>query len=159
MNTLILYDSQYGNTEQIAQAVAATLGSLGSVHTERVDKAGRLDLRELDLLVLGCPTQKWQPTPAMQSFLANLSPAALNGLVFACFDTRFHKPRWLTGSAARSMTKQLNKMGLLLLGPAESFFVQGQEGPLEAGELERAEIWALKLHDKIEQPAVRIYEN
>jgi len=159
MNTLILYDSQYGNTEQIAQAVAARLGSLGSVQTERVDKAGRLDLRELDLLVLGCPTQKWQPTPAMQSFLANLSPAALDGLAFACFDTRFHKPRWLTGSAARSMTKQLSKMGLRLLGPAESFFVKEQAGPLEAGELERAGIWALSLRDKIAQPAVRIDEN
>lgn len=159
MNTLILYDSQYGNTEQIAQAVAATLGSLGSVQTERVDKASRLDLRELDLLVLGCPTQKWQPTPAMQSFLANLSPATLDGLAFACFDTRFHKPRWLTGSAARSMAKQLSKMGLRLLSPAESFFVKDQEGPLEAGELERAEIWALTLRDKIVQPAVRLYEN
>ena len=75
----------------------------------------------------------------------------MGGLVVACFDTRFHQPRWLTGSAARVMAKQLSKMGFLLLGPSESFFVKGSEGPLEDGELERAEIWALALHDKIAQ--------
>ena len=80
----------------------------------------------------------------------------MSGLVVACFDTRFHKPRWLTGSAARFMAKRLSKMGFLLLGPSESFFVKGKEGPLEDGELERAEIWAFKLHDKIAQPGVMV---
>lgn len=159
MNTLILYDSQYGNTEQIAQAVAATLGSLGSVHTEHVNKQVVLICVNLICWCWVAQRRNGGLYPGDAVISGQPSPAALNGLVFACFHTRFHKPRWLTGSAARSMTKQLNKMGLLLLGPAESFFVQGQEGPLEAGELERAEIWALKLHDKIEQPAVRIYEN
>ena len=36
MNTLILYDSQYGNTERIAQAMATTLSSLSQVRVERV---------------------------------------------------------------------------------------------------------------------------
>lgn len=154
MNTLILYDSQYGNTERLAQKMAAALSSVDRVQAKRVDKTQPRELRDLDLLVLGCPTQQWRSTPAMQAFLASLSSATLGGLVVACFDTRFHKPRWLTGSAARVMAKQVSQMGLLLLEPVESFFVQSSEGPLEDGELERAKVWALALHDRIAQPGV-----
>lgn len=154
MNMLILFDSQYGNTERIAQAMADSLHSFGQVRVERVDKAQPGDLGDLDLLVLGCPTQGWRETAAMRAFLASLSSAVMRGLVVACFDTRFHKPRWLTGSAAWGMAKRLRKMGCLLLGPPESFFVKGGEGPLEDGELERAEIWALTLHDKVAQSGV-----
>ena len=45
------------------------------------------------------------------------------------------------------MAKNLQKMGVSPLVPAESFLVSGQKGPLVGGELERAAAWARTLGD------------
>ncbi len=39
MNTLVIYDSQYGNTERIARAIADTLCAFGQAQVARVDPA------------------------------------------------------------------------------------------------------------------------
>lgn len=151
MNTLIVYDSQYGNTAQIAQTIAQTLSEFGVARAEPVSKASARALQDVDLLVLGCPTQGWRPTPAMRAFLATITPAAGYGVDVACFDTRFHLPRFLTGSAAKMMVQQLRKQGVFLLTAPQSFFVTGRAGPLAEGELKRADSWARALHNRIEE--------
>jgi hypothetical protein len=103
------------------------------------------NIQGVDMLVLGCPTQGWRPTQAMQALLNSLSAERLRGIKVACFDTRFLKPRWLTGSAANVMGKRLYAQGVTLIAPPESFFVQGTEGPLIDGEVERAADWAKAL--------------
>ena len=147
MNTLVIYDSQYGNTERIAQTIADTLRAFGRVQAVRVDPAHPVSFQGMDLLILGCPTQGFRPTPAMQSFLGNVSYQSLRGLAVACFDTRIHGP---FGSAARGMVRKLQKMGVSPLLPPQSFFVKGTQGPLESGEGERATTWAQMLFDKAE---------
>jgi len=142
MNAFVIYDSTFGNTEQIARAIADTLGEQGSVRVARVGEAGTLDVEGLDLLVLGCPTQRHKPTPAVQAFLVSLPRGALQGLPAAAFDTRYRKARWLTGAAARGIAKRLRKTGASPLLPPESFFVAARLGPLEEGELQRAGDWA-----------------
>src|SRR5512146_1186916 len=74
MHALVVYDSQFGNTERIAAAVADTLRTTGEVRLAHVDPTHPLDLEGVDLLVLGCPTQGWRPTKAMQALLADLTP-------------------------------------------------------------------------------------
>lgn len=145
MKALVVYDSQYGNTERIAQAIAEALRATGEAQAMRVSAMRPEDLSGRDLLILGCPTQGWRPTPATQALLRSLSAGQLRGIGVACFDTRFQKPRWLTGSAAVVMGKRLAELGVSLLKPPESFFVQGTEGPLLNGELERAARWASAL--------------
>jgi hypothetical protein len=81
-----------------------------------------------------------------------MSPDRLQGISIACFDTRFRKARWLTGSAAGVMARILGRAGITLLIPPESFFVVGTEGPLCDGELERAAAWARMLCTRIEVP-------
>lgn len=152
MYALVIYDSQYGNTERIATAIADTLRTSGDVRAVRVTPGQPLDMQDVDLLILGSPTQGWQPTKAMQALLANLSPEQFRGRAVACFDTRFQKPRWLTGSAARTMANKFERMGVSLLVPPESFFVEHTEGPLLTGELGRAAVWARTILDKIEVP-------
>jgi|SRR6185437_717337 len=152
MNALIVYDSQFGNTERIATAIADTLRTSGDVRSLRADPAHPLDLEHVDLLILGCPTQGWRPTKAMQALLTNLSPEQLHGRAIACFDTRFQKPRWLTGSAAKVMASRFQQMGVTLLVSPESFFVKGTEGPLLPRELGRAAVWARVLFSKLETP-------
>ncbi len=150
MNALVIYDSTFGNTEQIARAISDTLGERASVGLLRVGKAGTSDLEGLDLLVLGCPTQRHKPTPAIQAFLGSIPRGSLHELPAAAFGTRYRKSRLLTGSAARSIAKKLKKAGASLLLPAESFFVVGREGPLEEGEFQRATDWAREVLKRFE---------
>jgi flavodoxin len=145
MNTLVVYDSQYGNTERIAQAIAEALHGLGQARAVRIDPSYRLDLDRIDMLIFGCPTQAWNTTAAMQAWLKALDPERLHGVALACFDTRFNKPGWLTGSAARVMVNTLKHKGLTPAVPPQSFFVDGGEGPLQEGELQRAAAWARTL--------------
>jgi hypothetical protein len=49
---------------------------------------------------------------------------------------------WKSGSAAPIIASRLKRAGASLVLPPESFFVAEREGPLEKGELERAEQWA-----------------
>ena len=150
MNALVLYDSQYGDTERIAQAIANAFGEFGEARAVRLDPGQPVELQGLDLFILGCPTQGWRPTPAIQSFLEEASSEELGGLAGACFDTRFRLPRFMTGSAARVMAARLREKGVSLLVEPESFFVKGTEGPLREGEIERASTWARQIVEEVE---------
>jgi flavodoxin len=151
MNTLVIYDSQYGNTERIAQAIADAARAYGPAQAMHVDPAHPIALEGVDMLVVGCPTQAWNATRTMRDVLQTLAPEQLSDVRIACFDTRFHKPRWLTGSAARVMAKKFREMGGALIAPPESFFVENSEGPLERGALERAATWARALAKAVEE--------
>lgn len=152
MDTLVVYDSQYGNTERIARAIADTAKAASTVRLVRVNADASPAIGQPDLLIIGSPTQGWRPTSAMQSFLSAMIAELPAGMMVACFDTRFPKPRWLTGSAARSMARTLRKAGASLVVPPESFFVDGKEGPLVAGELDRAPGWADALLARMQAP-------
>lgn len=152
MNTLIVYDSQYGNTERIALSIADTLREYGQVRAIHVDPAQPIALQGIDLLIVGSPTQGWNATPVMKSTIKHLASEQFQRMAVACFDTRFHKPRWLTGSAASMIAKDFQSAGVSLLTPPESFFVKGAEGPLETGELERSATWARMLATKVGAP-------
>jgi hypothetical protein len=82
------------------------------------------------------------PTAGMRDWLPTLPPGL--GRPAAAFDTRFDKPRWLTGSAAKSIAGRLEHHGFHLIAPPQSFFVNG-EHRLEPGQRERAEAWGTKL--------------
>ena len=150
MKTLIVYDSQFGNTEQIAQRIANALCDVGQVQMIHADPAHPLWLQGVDLLIVGSPTQVWNATTAMRSTLKNTSPQLFHHLAVACFDTRFRKSRWMTGSAALNLAKQLCAMGANLLLPPESFFVESKEGPLASWEVTRATEWALNIYQQYE---------
>jgi flavodoxin len=152
MNALVVYDSQYGNTERIAQVIADTLSEFGEARAVGLDPEQPVELEGVDMFIVGCPTQGWKPTPTIQSFLEDVSPERLRTLAVACFDTRFRLPRWMSGSAAKVMARTLQEKGVPLLVEPESFFVKGTEGPLRDGELDRADAWARMLIKEVEAP-------
>lgn len=145
MKTLVIYDSEFGNTEHIARAVAKRLSQFGPARTLRVEIADPEDLEGIDLLVLGSPTQGWRATQPFKAFIDRFPEGSMDGIPAAVFDTRYKMTEVLTGSAAKRSAKQLRKLGLELLLPPESFFVKSKEGPLFEYELERAESWAQAL--------------
>ncbi len=156
MRTLIIYDSLYGNTERIAQLVGNVLQQQGEVEVIKVG-AVRLDkLGEIDLLVIGSPTQQFRPTVAMRDFLNTIPNNFLKGKKVAVFDTRLTQAEIekspplpffvkIYGFAAQRLEKKAKQKGAQILLPGEGFFVEGMKGPLVAGEVERAKKWASEL--------------
>ncbi|HEU65913.1 MAG TPA: flavodoxin family protein [Chloroflexi bacterium] len=148
MKALIVYDSMYGNTEQIARAIA---GAIDESRVLRVDEASNSDLESINLLVIGSPTHAFRPTKPVQAFIESIPRDALKGIRVAAFDTRipagdvgkglrlFIK---IGGYAAPHIAQTLKKKGGHLIVPPEGFFVKDKEGPLKEGELERAAGWA-----------------
>lgn len=154
MDALVIYDSTFGNTAKIAQVIAGTIRLRGSVRLVAVGQVGILELEGIDLLVIGCPTQRHNATPAVRTMIESVPRGALRGVSVAAFDTRYRMPRWKSGSAARKLVRRLGRLGGSIIVPAGSFFVAGREGPLEEGEIERAEAWTLSILEKLEAQAV-----
>ena len=164
MRAAIVFDSMFGNTQQIARAIAEGLAEHGTVDLLSVDDAPARLSNDLALLVVGGPThahglsnrtsRRVNPTQAAQGatagrmglreWLAKLAEAP-RALPVATFDTRFRKPRWLTGSAAVSAARQLSRRGYPPAARPESFYVEHGPGPLLPGELDRARRWGGQL--------------
>ena len=150
MNILIIYDSVFGNTSHIAEAIAETLKGHCHVQLTAVDEADRFDLKTMDVLIVGCPTQRHGLTSGIRAYLDKIPRGTLEGLMAAAFDTRYRMSVWISGSAAWSIGRHLQRCGASLVLPPESFFVVGREGPLEEGERERAEQWAKLILERLE---------
>lgn len=141
MHAMVLYDSLFGNTEQIACAIEGVLKEDGPVALRAVSEVDVLP-PDLDLLVIGGPTQGHGVSAPMKTLLDATPPGRIDGVDVATFDTRLKWPEFLSGSAARGIAKHLTHKGARLITPPESFYVEGKEGPLAAGELDRAATWA-----------------
>jgi flavodoxin len=154
MNVTIVYDSVFGNTAKVATAIAGALEHDNSVRLTSVRDANNLDLAGVDLLIVGSPTRGFRPTPQISEFLAGLHNAH-EGLRAAAFDTRIDLEtvhpaplRWVMeagGYAAARMDEMLRDHGFAESGEFAGFLVTGTEGPLKAGEIERATEWARNL--------------
>lgn len=144
MKALIVYDSTYGNTEKIAKAIGAAL--TGEVKVLRAGEVNPAELNAFDLLVIGSPTYGGRPMPSVAELLNKIPESAIKGKNIAAFDTRIPtKLAKIFGYAADRIAKNLKEKGGNLVVPGEGFFVNGKEGPLKEGELERAASWAKEL--------------
>ena len=150
MNTLIIYDSTFGNTAQLAQAMADKLGEHGTVRIASANEAGMTEVKEIDLLLVGGPTQRHGLSPSMKTLLEGFPRRTFQGIHAGAFDTRYHMSAWKSGSASHGIASKLKRAGASLIVEPESFFVAEREGPLEEGELERAASWAEEIYQKIE---------
>ncbi len=151
MKTLIVYESKYGNTEQIAKAIGASIqGDVSLVRS--TEGAGAINGAEL--LIVGAPTYGGKPMPEMQAFLDRIPDSALTGIKTAGFDTRL-KSRFASmfGYAAPKIAEILHSKGGTQLVPPEGFIVKRSKGPLLEGELERATAWGKRISDLATQQA------
>jgi flavodoxin len=147
MKALVVYDSVFGNTEKVAQAMGDALGA----QALRVGDVKPEHLSGLDALFVGSPTRAFSPTPAIKAWLRGLPPRSLQGVKVAAFDTRASVEEVnsailtfmvkIFGYAAEPIGKRLVRKGGEMAISPEGFFVEGTEGPLREGELERAADW------------------
>jgi hypothetical protein len=163
MYALVVVESIFGNSRAVAGAIATGLAPAMTVDVVDVGMAPSQLPADLDLLVVGGPTHAHgmsrrgtrvsATTKAhgaggpvdvgIREWLAGLQ--ARPALAAAAFDTRFGKPRWLVGSAARGAARRLRKLGFRLVAPPQSFFVVGSEGPLVPEALAAAAAWGKEI--------------
>lgn len=137
---LIIYDSAYGNTKRIAEAIAETIGA--GARCIFIDDIEKVNLND-DLLIVGCPINAWHPTPKVTEFLKSLSSSQLSGVSAASFDTRIDSI--FSGNAARRIASGLKKAGAIIVAAPQGFYVKATAGPLADGEIEKAREWARSL--------------
>jgi len=155
MKVMVVYDSVFGNTEKIGQAIGAAVGSIDDVKTLRINKVKPEQVLGVDYLIVGSPTRQFNPTGAINNFLKSIPSNGLKGVNVTAFDTRIALSdinssigRFFIrtfGYAAEKMQRKLEKMGGKPIIPPEGFLVNGAEGPLKSGELERAGEWAKQI--------------
>lgn len=146
---LVIYDSFFGNTAKIAEAIGEALENTRVIKASEINKA---DLDNLEILFVGSPTRIFKASPGIMSFVKGLDKNSLSGVKAAVFDTRIPVDQTdsgflrmmikLFGYADTKIAKALVKSGAELAIKSEGFGVTGTEGPLVEGELERAQDWA-----------------
>jgi hypothetical protein len=159
---LLVYESMFGNTHRIAEAVAEGLATWIDVSVVEVSKAPREVPPDVDLVVVGGPTHAFsmsRPNTRRSAADQGADPDAAGhdgirewvstvtappGALAVAFDTKVSKPR-LPGSAARSAERRLRRRGLAPLDHARTFYVTGTDGDLVDGELDRARQWGSQL--------------
>ncbi|WP_086664228.1 flavodoxin family protein [Lentzea kentuckyensis] len=161
-HALVVYESMFGNTKEIAEAVAEGLRAAMTVEVVEVGSAPVVLSDEVGLLVVGGPTHAFSMSrPSTRADAAtkgaDKNAAAAGGLrewveqvgkgaarpSVAAFDTKVKRPM-LPGSAARAAIKLLRRAQFPVLTEAENFYVDGTAGPLIEGEPDRARNWGAK---------------
>ena len=168
MRAVVVYESMYGCTHEVADAIGEGLRSGFDVTVLPVSQASGDALAGADLVVVGGPTHAHgmsristrkaaAETAAKPGSGVRLEPGADGpGLrewfgslgryqaKAAAFDTRLHGPAALTGRASRSVARLLREHGFTMAAEPESFLVTRQEKVGE-GETGRARDWAARL--------------
>jgi flavodoxin len=143
MRSLVVYFSKFGNTQTVAQVIAETLDAAGPVRVMSTQQLTLSDLEDVDLVVMGSPTHRMNLPEAVRPVFESLPRRVLKGASVAAFDTSYKMSRWLSPfTAARKLASGLRKLGGKRIVPPETFHVEGREGPLYEGEIERARMWA-----------------
>jgi hypothetical protein len=168
MKAKVVYESMYGNTHLIAEAIAAGLGGAFDVTVIPVSRAGPEVLADADLVVVGGPTHAHGMSraatrkAAIEAASKPVSPLRIEpdaegpGLrewfdslgIYpvraAAFDTRMHAPAAFTGRASKGVARLLTAHGFAVVAEPESFLVTKQDR-LEPDELTRARDWGVSL--------------
>lgn len=168
VKSLVVFQSRFGNTENLAQQIAEGIAQAGgAAAVVDVRRIRPDDLSGCDLLVLGAPTHTFAASRqttrddavrrgaqqaagllGVREWLATLDkafPSATDRPVVAVFDTRVEIVRRHPGSSAKRAARVLRAQGFNLIVPPTSFFVADLKGRPTFGELDRARSWATRL--------------
>jgi hypothetical protein len=174
MRALVVYESMYGNTHQVAETIANGLADAADVEILTVEDATADLVRTADLVVVGGPTHAHgmsrastrkaaveaaekkpeleldpdAPGVGLREWFASLPQCSAKG---AAFDTRIDAPAFLTGRASKGIARHLRKQGFEPIVEPESFLVT-KDNILVAGEADRARSWAEAIASKLSTP-------
>lgn len=168
MKILVVYESSYGNTHLIADAIGEGLGKAADVEIVPVARAVKALVAGADLVVVGGPTHahgmsREQTRQAavdathkpgsplhldpdaegagLREWFDTLGSATTNA---AAFDTRVDAPAMLTGRASKGISRQLRRHGFREIAEPMSFLVT-KDNNLVEGQLAAARGWGEQL--------------
>lgn len=168
MKAVIVYESMYGNTRVIADAIGRGLGPENETVVVPVAEARPGLLAGADLVVVGGPTHMHGMSRAStRKGAAQAARKPGSGLTLdtgaeglglrdwfaalgqvdtaaAAFDTRLAGPGTFTGRASKGIARRLRRQGFTMADKPESFLVT-KDNQLRAGEEDRARDWGRRL--------------
>jgi hypothetical protein len=162
MRALVVHESMFGNTAEVATEIAAGLAAEGVAVTTVPVRDAPTSFDGVDLLVVGGPTHAFsmsRPSTRADAETKGADQDAAEGIGLrewidlvhgnpdtrvAVFDTKVEHPH-LPGSAGRAARKRLRGRGFHAVDPAPTFWVAGTPGPVLSGELDRARSWGTEL--------------
>lgn len=172
MRVVIAYESMFGNTRLIAEAIAKGIDFASDVRVVSVNDADGDMVGNADLLIVGGPTHAHgMSRPTTRKSAADIAAKPKSTVVLepyaqgkgvrewldavgpikaraAAFDTRMKGPRFLTGSAAKGIARRLERTGALVIEEPVSFFVT-KDNTLRDGEEEQATEWGQELAETL----------
>lgn len=176
MRVVIVYESMFGCTHAVADAIAAGFDPTDSVVVLPVAEATNEVIADADLLVVGGPTHMHGMSRARSRRMAGemarkpdsgltLEPGAegiglrewldvirhVEGRA-AAFDTRMHGPSPFTGRASKRIGRLLRRHGARIVARPQSFLVDKAQH-LDSGETDRARDWGRQLARVVGQSA------
>jgi len=168
MRAVVVYESMYGNTREVAEAIGGGLGTSLDVLVLPVSQVSPEAVAEAGLVVVGGPTHAHgmsragtrkaaveaadKPASPLRAEPGALGPGlrdwfgslGQHPVKAAAFDTRLHAPAALTGRAAKGVARSLRAHGFQMVAEPESFLVTRQDR-LEPQETARARAWGARL--------------
>jgi len=168
MRAVIVYESMYGNTHLVADAIGAGLGSAFDVQVVPVAQATPEILADASLVVVGGPTHIHgmsraatrkaavegadkpgslleldpdAPGPGLREWFGSLGRYPAKA---AAFDTRLHGPAAMTGQASKGVARLLRAHGFDVIAKPASFLVT-KDNRLDLHETDRAREWGAGL--------------
>jgi flavodoxin len=173
MKAVVIYESMYGNTHQIANAIGEGLRSAADVVVVPVGEADAELVKSADVVIVGGPTHAHGMShagtrkgaveaaakpgsdlvldedaddPGLREWFASLDQVLTNA---AAFDTRFDLPAAITGRASKGIARKLRHHGATMIAEPESFFVK-KDNHLEPDQEQRAREWGAQLARSLE---------
>jgi flavodoxin len=158
MNALVVYYTQFGNTQKVAAAISEALAGAKEARAMPIDVLTATGLADADLVVFGSPTHYQNLPKQVREALDALPRHALRGKRVAAFDTSLEMwgpLMWMT--AAHRLLPRLRKLGGKPVARPETYLVVRGTAPeseerrdaLCEGELERARAWAASILEQV----------
>lgn len=135
VRVLVVYESKYGNTRQVAEEIAAGIvdaeGEATVSHVGEVDPAR---LADYDAILIGSPNHLGRPVGSAKRFIDGLARPELEGKTVSAFDTCLGRD---LGKTVGRMEKSIGEKAghLRIFSPGLSIRVGGIKGPIVDGEL------------------------
>ncbi len=138
-SVLIIYDTKFGNTKQLAEEIAAGIEEAGDI-TCKVESIKDLDQGEVSAfhaVLFGGPVHAMRSTRGIQGAIKKAVKDGLDGKIVTTFETYMggHNTK-----ATSKMEETIRKKapGARLITPGFSAVVDGFSGPLSAHEIPKA---------------------
>ena len=149
---IIIYESKYGNTRQVAEQIAEGMRQVHRIEVN-LTEVGQVDVNAVtnfDAILIGSPNHIGRQTGSIKKFINKLGKLDVKGKYAAVFDTYMATDY---EKAMKKMEKQINEKvpELMLLTPGLSIKVDGMKGPITEGELPKCKEFGINIAEKLRE--------